>query len=170
MSLPAFIFYFFLLVAASSAVGILFSKNVFKAALLLLLCLLSVAALYVLAFAEFIAITQILIYAGGLLVVIIFGIMITTNLTGKPLLVSHSNIFSGILAGSLLLGLLINLISGIKGMSLPTGSSTAISTLEIIGVNLITKFALPFELTGVLLLVALIGAAVMASFMKSKKT
>jgi NADH:ubiquinone oxidoreductase subunit 6 (subunit J) len=96
--------------------------------------------------------------------------MITTNLTGKPLLVSHSNIFSGILAGSLLLGLLINLISGIKGMSLPTGSSTAISTLEIIGVNLITKFALPFELTGVLLLVALIGAAVMASFMKSKKT
>jgi NADH-quinone oxidoreductase subunit J len=168
MNLGAFIFYFFLLTAAASAIGILFSKNVFKAALLLLLCLLSVAALYVMAFAEFVAITQILIYAGGLVIVIIFGIMITTNLTGKPLQVSHSNLFSGILVGCLLLGLLINLIAGPEAAPV-TSAGVPATSLEIIGVNLITKFALPFELTGVLLLVSLIGAAVVASFMKSKK-
>jgi NADH:ubiquinone oxidoreductase subunit 6 (subunit J) len=168
MTLSPFIFYFFLLTAAASAIGILFSKNVFKAALLLLLCLLSVAALYVMAFAEFVAITQILIYAGGLVIVIIFGIMITTNITGKPLQVSHSNLFSGILVGCLLLGLLINLIAGIEAAPVASAGVPATS-LEIIGVNLITKFALPFELTGVLLLVALIGAAVVASLMKSKK-
>jgi NADH:ubiquinone oxidoreductase subunit 6 (subunit J) len=168
MNLSAFIFYFFLLTAATSAIGILFSKNVFKAALLLLLCLLCVAALYVMAFAEFVAITQILIYAGGLVIVIIFGIMITTNLTGKPLQVSHSNLFSGILVGCLVLGLLINLIAGLETAP-ATSAGVPATSLEIIGVNLITKFALPFELTGVLLLVSLIGAAVVASFMKSKK-
>jgi NADH-quinone oxidoreductase subunit J len=168
MNLTTFIFYFFLLMAAGSALGILFSRNVFKAALLLLLCLLSVAAVYVMAFAEFVAITQILIYAGGLLVVIIFGIMITTNLTGKPLHVSHSNLFSGILVGSLVLGLLFNLIAGLEVIPVVSADSSTTS-LESIGVNLVTKFALPFELTGVLLLVTLIGAAVVASFMKSKK-
>jgi NADH-quinone oxidoreductase subunit J len=167
MSQVIFIFYFFLLAAGISALGILFSKNVFKAALFLLLCLLSVAGLYVMAFAEFVAITQILIYAGGLLIVIIFGIMITSTLSGKALHTAHSNLFSGILLGCLVLGLLISQISNLKLQTQAHGNLFA-TNLETIGINLLTRFALPFELTGVLLLVALIGAAVVASFMKSK--
>ena len=168
MSAIGFIFYFFLLTAAASAIGILLSKNVFKAALLLLLCLVSVAALYVLASAEFVAITQILIYAGGVMVVIIFGIMLTKKYSGKALEAGHTNLFYGILAGSLLLGLLIY---SLANMTLPANTSVNTSPIlpETIGVNLITKFALPFELTGVLLLISLIAAAVLASFVKSKK-
>src|SRR5687767_9782869 len=93
------LFYFFMLLAAISAGAIVFSKNVFKSALFLLICLLSIAALYVLSFAEFLAVAQVLIYAGGILVIIIFGIMLTTRISGRPLVVENTNIFSGAIAG-----------------------------------------------------------------------
>jgi NADH-quinone oxidoreductase subunit J len=108
-----------------------------------------------------------LIYAGGVMVVIIFGIMLTAKHSGKALEAGHANLFYGILAGTLLLGLLLYSLSDIP---LPGTSVNVSPTLpETIGVNLITKFALPFELTGVLLLISLIAAAVLASFVKSKK-
>src|SRR5207253_2250665 len=85
MSIQQIVYYFFLFLAAGSALGILFIKNVFKGALLLLICLLSIASLYVFMFAEFVAVTQIMIYAGGVVIVIIFGIMLTTRLSGEAL-------------------------------------------------------------------------------------
>src|SRR5436190_10076770 len=99
MSIITFMFYSFEILAVLSAIGILFIRNVFYGALLLLVCLLSLAAIYVLAFAEFIAVSQILIYAGGILVLIIFGIMITSRISGKSLVVGNNNVFAGLLAG-----------------------------------------------------------------------
>jgi NADH:ubiquinone oxidoreductase subunit 6 (subunit J) len=168
MNLVTIAFYFFVLTAALSAIAILLSKNVFKAALCLLICLLSIAAIYILAFAEFVAITQILIYAGGILVVIIFGIMLTSKMSGKPLKVTSTNIFSGLLASIVLLALLINFISGYPTPAVQ-GSIQTSGSIETIGINFMTVFALPFEIAGILLMVALLGAAVITSFMKSKK-
>ena len=167
MSMVAIIFYFFILIASLSAIGILLMTNVFKAALLLLICLLSVAALYILAFAEFVAITQILIYAGGVLVLILFGIMLTSKLSGKPLQVSNTNLFIGFLACALLFTLLVNFISDYTIISLPNASLP--ENITTIGINFMTGYALPFEISGILLLVALIGAAVITSFIKTKK-
>lgn len=168
MTLITIAFYFFVLVAALSAIGILFSKNVFKAALMLLLCLLSIAALYIFTMAEFIAVTQILIYAGGILVVIIFGIMITSKLSGKPLQVGHTHIFGGLLAGLTVFGFLIYFF--FKYLTLPKFTAVPESnSIETLGINFMTGYALPFQMAGILLLVALTGAAVMTSFMKSKK-
>lgn len=168
MSLVTFIFYFFVLTTATSAIGILLSKNVFKAALFLLTCLLSVAAIYVLSFAEFVAITQILIYAGGVLVVIIFGVMLTTKISGKPLRVTNAHIFSGLLAASTLFAILIIYIPA--DLVLPAANRIdTTENIRNIGINFMTAFSLPFELAGILLLVALIGAAVISSFAKSKK-
>lgn len=167
MTAPVIIFYLFAGVAAFAAFGILFSKNVFKAALFLLACLLSVAALYVFAFAEFVAVTQILIYAGGILVVIIFGIMLTSKLSGKPLAVSNNNLFSGLGVSITLFVLLTYFISHDLEKS---GAVTLAVTepVETIGRNFITGFSLPFELTGILLLAALVGAAVITSVTKTK--
>jgi len=167
MSMVTIIFYFFVLMASLSAIGILLMTNVFKAALLLLICLLSVAALYILAFAEFVAITQILIYAGGVLVLILFGIMLTSKLSGKPLQVSNTNLFIGFLACVLLFTLLVNFISDYMIISLPNASLP--ENITTIGTNFMTGYALPFEISGILLLVALIGAAVITSFIKTKK-
>jgi NADH:ubiquinone oxidoreductase subunit 6 (subunit J) len=168
MTLVTVIFYIFLFLAAGAALGILLSKNVMKAALLLLLCLLGIAGLYVFAFAEFVAITQILIYAGGVLVVIVFGIMLTSRISEKHLQVDHTNIFSGVLVSLLMFGFLCTSIWSEEWTSSPS-SSPVKSSMQIIGIQLITRFALPFEVSGILLLITLLGAGVMASFTKSKK-
>jgi NADH:ubiquinone oxidoreductase subunit 6 (subunit J) len=168
MTLTGIIFYFFISVAAAAVVGILITKNIFKATLFLLICLLCIAGIYVIYAAAFVAVAQILIYAGGIVVVLIFGIMLTTKISGKPLVITNANIFSGSLVGVAMLLLLINIlpnnIQGIYAKAAPDHDP------EHVGINLMTTYSLPFEVAGILLLVALIGAAVTTSFMKSKNT
>src|SRR6478609_9355865 len=99
MSFYNIIFYVFEILAAFAAVSILFVRNVLYAALLLIICLLSLAGIYVMTGAEFLGISQILIYAGGVLILIIFGIMLTGKVAGKPLEAESRNIFIGTLVG-----------------------------------------------------------------------
>lgn len=167
MKVEIYILYFFMIMAGGSALAILFTRNVFKAALLLLGCLLSIAGIYVLLNAAFIAVTQILIYAGGVVVVIIFGIMLTTRISGKPLVVQSGNVFSGSLAG---LGLFITMVLLFQTAAFrPTTESIGEDSLSRIGIHLMSDFVLPFEVAGVLLLIALVGAAVTASIIKQNK-
>lgn len=161
--LPA-LFYFFIALAALSAAGILFSKNVFKSALYLLTCLLSIAALYVLSLAEFLAVAQILVYAGGILVLIIFGVMLTTRITGQPLIVKNANVAAGMIGSLSFLALLLgNLTDPGDFEHTHVGPVDA----EAVGLTLFSQHVLPFEIAGVLLLIALVGAAVVTSQQKS---
>jgi len=170
MSIPSFMFYFFEAVAALSAIALIFIRNVFYGALLLIICLLALAGIYVLAFAEFIAVTQILVYAGGILVVIIFGIMLTTKISGKPLVVEHAYVFSGALTGISFFILFIYFLSKESFLVNPSAVVQAnFNSINPVGIALMSDFVLPFEVAGVLLLVALVGAAVIASSTKSKK-
>jgi NADH:ubiquinone oxidoreductase subunit 6 (subunit J) len=121
-----------------------------------------------LSFAEFVAITQILIYAGGVVVVILFGIMLTSKISGKPLEVSNANVFSGLLASISLLTLLVIFIPDFFEPSPDTTTLTE-NSIQNIGINFMTTYALPFEISAILLLVSLIGAAVISSLMKTKK-
>ena len=70
----SYAFYIFAFIAVAAALGILFARRLFHAALLLLVCFLAVAGIYAISFAEWVAVTQILVYAGGVVVIIIFGI------------------------------------------------------------------------------------------------
>ena len=169
MSLVAFMFYFFEAVAAMSAVGLALIRNVFYGALLLVVCLLALAGIYVLAFAEFIAVTQILIYAGGILVVIIFGIMLTTKISQKPLVVEHSYVMSGLLVAIGCFSLLSMVLSKESFAPSAQGTLPTVNSVQTIGVSLFSKYMLPFEVAGLLLLIALIGASVLASNIKSRK-
>lgn len=169
MTLFQFIFYFFITLALAAVVGIFLTKNIFKAALYLLMCLLCVAALYVLHSADFVAVTQILIYAGGVVVVIIFGIMLTSKISGKPLLITNTNIFSGSLVSFALLALLTNVVSD-NFQSPALREFDTENSIETIGLNFMTSHLLAFEVAGVLLLISLVGAAVISSYMKSRKT
>jgi NADH:ubiquinone oxidoreductase subunit 6 (subunit J) len=168
MSIPNFIFYFFEVLAAIAAFGVLFTRNVFYGALLLIVCLLCIAGIYVLSFAEFIAVTQILVYAGGILVVILFGIMLTTKISGKPLLVESRNWFAAVVTGSFFFGLLIRLFSMETFPNTAPVEQTHANTLQTFGTLLLSDFLLPFEIAGILLLIALIGAAVTASPLNHK--
>ena len=167
----SYIFYFFETVAALSAISLIFIRSVFYGALLVIVCLLAVAGIFVLAFAEFLAVTQILVYAGGILVVILFGIMLTTKISGKPLVVEHGNKISGGLAGISFFVLIVYFISKESFNIKPTsGKQTDFDSLQIIGIELMSDYVLPFETAGILLLIALIGASVIASSVKSKNT
>jgi NADH-quinone oxidoreductase subunit J len=160
------VFYIFYSLCAISAAGLLFVKNLFKAALLLLVCLLSIAAIYVLMFAEFVAVSQILIYAGGLVVVIIFGIMLTTRMAGVPLKIETSNIFPGVLVAFLMLGILgVSFQTNFQGV---VPRPIADDTIRETGMLLMTSYLLPFEVAGILLLTALIGAAIVATSKPAK--
>jgi len=170
MTLFTSIFYFFGILAVLSAVAILFTRNVLYAALLLIICLLSLAGVYIMTGAEFIGISQILIYAGGVLVLIIFGIMLTGRVAGKPLEADSKNMFIGSLVGLGFLLLLTYAINLTTFNFLPPPSDTDQQHhVEKIGVLIMSDYVAPFELAGILLLISLVGAAVIASVTKTKK-
>lgn len=165
MTLIELILYFFIVVAAGSALGILFIRNVLYAALFLIICLLCLAGIYILFQAEFLAITQIMIYAGGILVLLIFGIMLTIKKDAKPLEVGSHHLFSGLLAGS---GFLFVLVYSFKSapLNFPPSQSVQPNNITQIGINIMSDYVIGFELAGVLLFITLIGASIMASVSK----
>ncbi|HLT72425.1 MAG TPA: NADH-quinone oxidoreductase subunit J [Cyclobacteriaceae bacterium] len=157
-------FYILAFLAVSAAAGVLLTRQLFHGALMLLISLLCIAGIYVVSMAELVAITQILVYAGGVVVIIIFGIMLTTRISGKPLEVTNNKWFAGILVGISLMTLLISLVTrenfGATGVFEPNPHFTIINQL---GIALMTDYLLPFEVAGILLLISLAGAAVSAA-------
>jgi NADH:ubiquinone oxidoreductase subunit 6 (subunit J) len=170
MSLLLFIFYFFEALAALSAILLLLVKNIFHAALALLTCLLSIASLFAMSAAEFPAVSQLLLYAGGIVVLIIFGIMLTNKAGSQSISIKNNAVASTLAIGAATFYLLV-FFAG-KSMfamrSLPI-SQQPFNSIQTIGIELMTDYILPFELTGILLLVVLAGAATVAGH-KSKKT
>jgi NADH:ubiquinone oxidoreductase subunit 6 (subunit J) len=170
MTLAAIIFYLFAAFTIVSGVFILFTKNILYAGFALLCALLGVAAIYVFAGADFLAVAQIMIYIGGILILILFGVMLTNRSTeSKNLISANRSLFAGILSGSILLGLLITAIVKAKFSDLHwiqdalRNQKILKTTVGTIGTNLMTDFVLPFEIAGLILIVALIGAAFIAS-------
>lgn len=150
---------------------ILLTRNLLYAAFWLLLTFLGVAALYVLAGADFLAVTQVMIYVGGVLVLLIFGVMLTNRATEdnpKPGWIEAGNRspFWGILAATALLTLFTTAIwkasTGLLVHHQVTSPAKTPSSIPVIGIQLMTEFALPFEVVAILLMVALVGAAYVA--------
>lgn len=162
------LFYFFIGMAAVAGLSLLFAKNIFHAALALLICLLSLAALFIFVNAEFLAVSQILLYAGGVVVLIIFGIMLTTKSGGQPVPIKNTGTFMGLLVGGGTFFLLLYFAKKSLFTRSTANTSDGANTIKGIGVELLTDYSLPFEMTGVLLLAVVVGAATLAGFKKAK--
>lgn len=161
-----------MLLTVGSALVVLLSRNVLYAAFCLMLTFLGMAALYVTLGADFLAVTQLMIYVGGIVVLIVFGIM----LTNKAKVPAQSTTPNGLLSAnrnSLLGGILALVIFGGLVWVLRRGQFAQVewqhfepqplnSKVSSIGKLLMTDVSLPFELTGILLLMALMGAAYVA--------
>ena len=160
------IFYIFAGLTIASALVVLWTKNVLYAAFSLIITFLGVAAMYVFAGADFIAVAQILIYVGGILVLIIFGVMLTNRLSGQSVITESHNKFTGYLIGLAVFGTLFYAIYKINfaALAIPNDGSgiAGESTVGLIGVKLMSTYMLPFEIIAVLLLLTLIGAAFIA--------
>ncbi len=157
-------FYCFAALTVLSALALLWTRQLLYSAFALLFTFLGVAGLYVLAGADFVAIVQIMIYVGGVLVLLLFGIMLTNRHGVEKSPVSGSiNRWTGLLAaGGLFAIFFIAFLKANIAFEPPSLSDTQPSSIKAIGISLMTYHLLPFEIAGVLLMVALMGAAYIA--------
>jgi NADH-quinone oxidoreductase subunit J len=151
------IFYFFAALTIGSAAVVVFSRSLIRSAFALLFTFFGVAALYVLLGADFLAATQMVIYVGGILVLLLFGVMLTHKLYDLNL---KSEAFQIVPAVVVVLGVFSVLAAFLfRTRWHAGGQSAAVPTTAAIGELLMKDYILPFEAASVLLLVALIGAA-----------
>ncbi|MFQ3361494.1 MAG: NADH-quinone oxidoreductase subunit J family protein [Fidelibacterota bacterium] len=154
------VFWIIASITVISAAFVVLNNQLLYSAVALLITLFGVAGLYVFLWADFIAGVQLIVYIGGILVLIIFGIMLTNRISSVRL--SQTNVQQGIGAVvSIWLLILISLVIS-KTPWLQLEAVEPISTVNNIGILLLTKYLLPFEAASLLLLGALIGAAVLS--------
>jgi NADH:ubiquinone oxidoreductase subunit 6 (subunit J) len=173
MSMVQALFYVMSFIALASALFVAATRNLVRAIFMFFITLFALAGLYVLALADFVAITQVVIYVGGILVLILFAFMLsgreTLNTLGQQQnkFISVNKIPAILLAG-LFLVVLINMVHGVdanhlvwikKSIQLKNDIPANENMTENIGVNLMTRYLLPFEAISILLMIALIGAA-----------
>jgi len=169
MSLVQIAFYAFGSLAIIAALLILATRQVLYAAFLLMLCFLCLAALYVLAGADFVGVTQLVVYVGGILVLMVFGVMLTNRQRNanaqqsKPVVLTgvQNRFWALLIASGLGLALVVGLLL-VNSQVLANTAQPSGSTVSGLGVGLMTNYLLPFELAAVLLLLAVIGAAYVA--------
>jgi NADH-quinone oxidoreductase subunit J len=140
-------------------------RNVIHAALWLIASFFGVAALYFVLEAEFIAVVQVLVYVGAVSILILFAIMLTRSEEGERLLTRHwwaAALISLGLFGAVLLPTLVGHAWNTPPPTGPAGTPEVLSGVEELGRGFVNEFVLHFEVAGVLLTVALIGAIVIA--------
>jgi len=160
------IFYIIAFVTIMSALMVVSLRNIFHCALFLVLCLFSVAGLFILLDADFLAGVQVLIYVGGIAVLMIFAIMLTRKLTDMRVRQQNEQKVIGALVALcfllIVVGAMVTTMSVKGGFPLASKAASTISSTHTLGRLLMTNYVLPFELLSVLLLAALIGAIVLA--------
>ncbi len=161
--LHSLVFYILAFIVLGSAAYTAFSPSLVRAAFSLLFTFFGLACFYIYLGADFVGISQVIIYVGGILVLLLFGVMFTVNVVGKGTERQTLQIKWGILFLILFLVLLLPIvfITPWNEMADP-GNKVLDSTVYPIGKALLTKYLLPFEIASLLLLIALIGAVVIA--------
>lgn len=162
MELFDIVFFVFACITLVSAFVVVFSKNIIYSAFSLLFTFFGVAGLYVLLHADFLAVTQILIYVGGILVLMLFGVMLTNKVVNVELKTGTMHTIPALILVAVVGGTLAGLFfSTWKEVGMPS-TGVELTTTKSIGEMLMTGYLLPFEVASVVLLVALIGAAMYA--------
>src|SRR5712671_1272987 len=163
-TIAAGLFYLFAGMAGVAAAGMVLSRNIVRTAVCLLFTLVGVAGLYFLLQAEFLAAVQLVVYAGGTLILIIFGVMLTSKspfsrFAPKPGEIVVSLAIGSVLMVSLVWGINRAVGAGVFGTDAYAADSYPMVAL---GQALLGDFLVPFEVASVLLLVVMIGAAYLA--------
>jgi NADH-quinone oxidoreductase subunit J len=157
MTPEAVIFYVFAVITVGSAAVVVLARSLIYSAFALLFTFFGVAGLYVLLGADFLAATQLLVYVGGILVLLLFGVMLTHKIYELDLRSEVTQFLPGAIIWSGILALLLVTIFRTR-WSIGPGRAPLATTREI-GEQFLGAYLLPFEASSVLLLVALIGAA-----------
>jgi NADH-quinone oxidoreductase subunit J len=162
------------LVAIASALGMLFSRNTIYSALFLVLNFITVAVFYLMLGAPFIAMSQITVYAGAIMVLFLFVIMLlgAESVTSPTQGMSWQRPLAFLLAITLTVESVYLIFARAKldtVITAPDAATNSMESLREMAMTLFDKFLLPFEITSILLLVAMVGAIVLAKKEKGAK-
>ncbi|HTV60162.1 MAG TPA: NADH-quinone oxidoreductase subunit J [Verrucomicrobiae bacterium] len=167
MSLPLLLFFVFALLSILGAVTLILAREPIHSALALIVVMISLAMLYVLLGAEFVSAVQIIVYAGAVMVLFVFVIMLLN--AGEEERTDWSRLASkyfGLPLGGILLAWLAywmwHAVMGSKAASAPGETYVTSSTTADLSKLLFSKYLLPFEATSILILIAILGALVLA--------
>jgi NADH-quinone oxidoreductase subunit J len=160
MNLYDIFFYLFAAITLVSAFLSVTTRNILYAAFFLLFTFFGVAGIYVLLGADFLAIVQIMVYVGGILILILFGVMLTQSANKVQVKTKAMQLVPAIIILGVFTGALTSIMIRSEWKSAVV--TTTGSSLKSIGTALITDYMVLFELLGILLLVVLIGAATIA--------
>ena len=155
------LFYALAALSMVSGAGVAFSRSIIYSALSLLGTLLGIGALFVFLGADYVAISQLLIYIGGVLVLILFAVMLTSKIGDR----SHTNPSMGIFPGIALTVALVGVLGYVVTKSpwiVKPDAPHADQTARTIGDLFLRQYLLPFEVSSLVLLATLIGAVVIA--------
>lgn len=156
-----FVFYLFAAIALISALSVVLQKKAISSALSLIVCLGAIAMLYVQMEAIFIAVIQIIVYAGAIMVLFLFVIMLldpaSEGLAGSLQSISYVAVPLGVL-----LAVLLCRASIVYHPASPGATEAAAADISAIGIQLFSNYVLAFEVTSILILVAVLGAVVLA--------
>jgi NAD(P)H-quinone oxidoreductase subunit 6 len=160
MNLSTAVFYLIAVITIGSAIMVAFSRNIIYSAFSLLGTFMGVAGIYVFLGADFVAAVQVLIYVGGILVLILFAVMLTHRITD----VEITNRAAGRIPALIVIGILVYLLiqtvretAWVKAQAIVYAATTA-----KIGDLFLDSYLLPFELASLVLLAAMIGAVVLS--------
>jgi NADH-quinone oxidoreductase subunit J len=167
MSLFDAVFWFFAVVTVVSAGIVVFSRNIIYSAFSLLFTFFGAAGIYVLLNADFVAVTQLLVYVGGILVLLVFGVMLTNKVVSVDIKSGSMQTLPASLVAALIAGSLGGVFYATDWATVP-GDTSLPTTAVRLGEMMMTNYLLPFEVISVILLVALIGAAYVARREKEK--
>lgn len=152
------VFYFLSFVAVLSALLVVFSRNPVHSVLYLIITFFCIAGHYVLLNAEFLAIVHVIVYAGAIMVLFLYVIMmLNLNQESEPHKSTLLKVAATICAG-LLIVVLIGTLKGTEAMIAQQPTDTTTGMVKNLGKVMFNEFLLPFEITSVLLLAAMVGA------------
>lgn len=154
------IFYSLATLAVVTAIMVVTGRNLFHAAMFLGAFLMGIAGFYFLLDADFVGIMQVFVYVGGVVVVLLFGIMLTSQMTNVRLVSGFMRKGSTMIAIVALVGLLTSVFK--KASFYVSSAEPAKDTISLVGELFMTDYVLPFEVISILLLVAVIGAIIVA--------
>lgn len=160
MSGEYIVFLFLSLMSVTGGTLMLISKKVMHMMVALIFTFISIAGIYILLSAEFLAAVQVMVYSGAVAIIMIFGIMLTNH---KDTSKENAPLFKRLMVGISIFLFAISLYVGISHLKIPS-SEVALheNNTEKIGIALYSDYVIPFEIASLVLLVALIGAIIIA--------
>jgi NADH-quinone oxidoreductase subunit J len=159
MTISDLLFLIVAFITVGSAAVVVLSRSLIYSAFALLFTFFGVAIIYVLLGADFLAATQVLIYVGGILILLLFGVMLTHKLYNLNLKTETIQVFPGMLIAFAVFVTLALVATHTRWNAVP--AKELVPTTEAIGRSFMNEYLLPFEIASILLLVALIGAAML---------